>query len=344
MNLDKLRELARRIINKGKWWDMLSRFIDVLRINIFVVDSQGFVILPPEEGKYGGRLLTNRSLGLDLPLNSEKFIHSFHQQEQGKFFESVCRYDLRVFALPINIEKNQTMAHMIVGPVILAKKLDMNEYNQLAQKYGVDNKELMDEIGEIRIVSHVMMNSILDLLSEIIRDNLELSSRSKELSESKWGQEVLSKEVSEAAQEIYSTVRLDELLVTLLDVALKMTDTECGSIMVVDADQPDYLTIKVSRGLERGRVYNTRVKVGDGIAGLAAQENECFCILGQETANNRIRHLLKRSDVKHSLVMPLVAKERVFGVLNLHTKKNEDKIDENLQNLQYLSKLLSSAF
>ena len=57
--LNRLRE----VIDKEKWWDMLSHFIDVLRINIFVVDGQGQIILPPEKGRYGGRLLTDPPTG-----------------------------------------------------------------------------------------------------------------------------------------------------------------------------------------------------------------------------------------------------------------------------------------
>ena len=77
---------------------------------------------------------------------------------------------------------------------------------------------------------------------------------------------------------------------TLLDVALKMTNTECGSIMVVDQEKQGDLTIKVSRGLNEERVKNTRVRIGEGIAGLAAKENKPFVIHGQQGATTGSRH------------------------------------------------------
>lgn len=327
MDKDQLRQLAQKIINKEKWWDILSRFIDVLRINIFIVDSQGVIILPPEEGKYGGKLLSDLSLKKILIADPSNLISQFHPQ--GHFLESSNPFKLRLFAIPVKIGENQTVAYVIVGPVILNKRLETAEYEALAGKFGINAHALLDEINGIRIVTNLMMNSILDLLAEIIKNNVD--------------REAVPPMTSKEAQEIYSAVRLDELLATLLDVALKMTDTESGSIMVADEDQGGDLVIKVSRGLDPAWIPRARVKVGEGISGLAVQENVPF-VISQQRSDYRIRHLLKRPEIKHSLIMPLAARDRVFGVLNLHTKKSRSNIQKNLDNLRYLSQLLSSVF
>ena len=80
MNSNHLRQLAQKVINKDKWWETLSRFIEVLRVNLCIVDTQGLVLLPPEEGKFGGSLLTDQSLGFDLLLDSVNIIESFESQ------------------------------------------------------------------------------------------------------------------------------------------------------------------------------------------------------------------------------------------------------------------------
>ena len=339
MSSKKFRQLAREVIDKEKWWDMLSRFIDVLRINIFVVDSQGLVILPPEEGRYGGRFLNDSSLKFDLMGDSIDVNKQF--ELHGAFFESYSRYNLSCFAIPIKVEGGQTVAYMIIGPVILNKRLSGSDYEAMAEEFGCDKGELLSELGGIRVISNVMINSILDLLSEIVRDNIELNLKKKELNQMKVSPKGVNTEYTETAKEIYSTVYLDGLLATLLDVALKMTDAECGSIMVQDASG-DELTIKVSRGLDARSVENAKVKLGEGIAGIAAQDNTSFVIRGTE-GDNRIKKYLKRPDIKEALVMPLSNREKVFGVLNLHTKKEGSKIKQSFNNLKYLSELLSSA-
>jgi len=339
MSSKDFRQLAREVINKEKWWDMLSRFIDVLRINIFVVDNHGLIILPPEKGRYGGRLLTDKALKFDLLNDSIDVSKQF--EPHGVFFESCNRYNLSCFAIPIKIEGGQIVAYMIIGPVIFNKRLSGSDYEEMAEEYGCNKNELLSELGGIRVASNVMINSILDLLSEIVRDNIELSLKKKELNQIKLDSKEGGGEYAETAKEIYSTVYLDGLLATLLDVALKMTNAECGSIMVQD-DNQDELTIKVSRGIDSEEIQNSKVRIGEGVAGIAAQDNTSFVIHGTE-GDNRISKYLKRPDIREALVMPLSNNKKVFGVLSLHTKKEGCEINKNINNLKYLSELLSSA-
>lgn len=343
MAKDNLRQLADKVIQKEKWWDILSRFIDVLRINLFIVDTQGSIILPPEEGRCGGKLLTDPALGFDLLHHSNLSILK-HFHFLGSFLESTNRYELNCFAIPININ-GTTVAYMIVGPVILNKRLNDSEYEKLAKEYGVSSAEALHELREIRTVSHLMMSSILNLLAEIIRDNVELSLKSETFSkdEKRMKDPSANPSAKKIAQEIYTSVLQDELLVTFLDIALKMTQTECGSIMILDENSQE-LNIKAFKGLDKDKVAKTKVKLGEGIAGTVAKENKMYFIEGQRSSNNRIAPLLKRADIKQSLVLPLTSKNGVIGVLNLHTKTAESKIEDNLENLRYLTQLLSTAF
>lgn len=342
MDQAKLKESIQKVINKEKWWDILSRFIDVLHINIFIVDGEGRVILPPEEGKYGGAFLTNPSLGFEVSINSTNSIQKFRQN--GVRFEYVNQFGLSAFAIPIDIEPHKTIAYLVIGPLMLNRKIDYEVCVGLAKKANIDVNELTSQITEVRVVSNIMLNSILDLLTEIIKDNVELSLRGGGFETKQPVEETSAavRKINKVAQEIYSTVRLDELLVTLLDVALKMTETECGSIMVIDEKNND-LAVKVSRGLKNDKKIEFHVSIENSIAGIAIRENSAFIINGQQ-GDNRIKHFLKRPEIKQSLVMPLISKDRTFGVLNLHTKKEECKIKDNFDNLQYLTKLLSSVF
>ncbi len=341
MNEDASRQLVLKIINKEKWWDILSRFIDVLHINIYIVDRKGLTILPPEEGKYGGRLLTDRSLAFRSAQESAEFLKGFEQY--GSYLEYTSPLKLHQFAIPININGEVgLLGYMIVGPVILNKRLETAEYETLARELTINTADFINEVNGLRVVSNVMMNSILDLLCEIVKNNIELSGIKSEMYNLPEGKEPFPDAIKEAANDLYSTVCLDELLVTLLDLALKMTDTECGSIMVIDQEKQGDLTIKVSRGLNEEKVKSSRVKIGEGIAGLVAKEKKPFVIHGQQTGDNRIKPFLKRPEIQHALVMPLMAKRRIFGVLNLHTREAHCNIENNIENLQYLSNLLSS--
>lgn len=337
-----LRQLAQELIDKPRWNNVLKRFMDVLRINIFLVDFEGrLIILPYDEGdrkRYGFNLLS-KTFHFDFSGKDENLLKDFIPHDS--YLECKDALDFHVFAIPIVIEKEKIISYLIVGPVILHKKLDSNDYRRLALDLNLDPEMLINEIQELRVVSYVTIKAVLDLLSAVVKDIVNLNLEKKRLRQTRVNEEILPKGVLETAQEIFSTIRIDEMLVTMLDIALTLANAECGSIMVLDKNL-GCLTIKVSRGIEEDRIRKTRVKLGEGIAGLAAQENTPFVILG-EKSDNRIKPLLKRQDIKQSAIIPLAIKNRVFGVMNIYTKKEEGRIEENIQNFKNLSKLISTA-
>lgn len=343
MNPEELSQLTLELINREKWSDILEHFVGVLRINIFIVDATGKVILPPYKGRYGGEFYLNGVLGIDLINRPSEFLSSF--EKQGDYLEASHAFDLHSYAIPVSAKEDQVIAYMIVGPVILNKRLENAEYEEMAGQFksNISNAELIASINEIKAVSYLTTKSILDLLAEVLKNGIQLNIQRQELNKMRFNKEIISQEVSEVAQDIYSSIYFDELLVTLLDVALSITKAECGSIMVIDNEKGD-LIIKVSRGIDNNRAQNTRLKVGEGIAGIAVRENSPFVISGTK-GDNRIKDLLKRPDIKHALVMPLVSQNNVFGVLNLHTKKEENVLseDESLDIVSHLSKLTSAA-
>src|SRR3989338_1770013 len=322
MSSDNKRKLVEELIDKEKWSRILHRFVDVLKINLLMVDHEGHVILPPVKDKggkaaYGCEFLTSPSLGLYVSKSTSDFIKQF--EKSGAYLELQDPFNFHAFAIPIHNEQNETIALIVAGPVILNKRLDNERYQQIATKLNFSCANLIGMINEIRVVSFVTIKSILDLLSAIVKESIELKFERMALDRIQFQEENLPKMFSETAQELYSSIHMDELLVSILDVALNMTMTECGSIMVLD-EKNEELTIKVSRGINEDLVSKTRLKMGEGIAGLAAQEKLPFIIEGVK-GENRIQHLLKRAEIKRSFVMPLISENKVFGVMNLHTKK-----------------------
>lgn len=337
------QKILQRLINRNKWWDILSRFIDVLHVNIFIVDKYGNVIVPPEEGRFGGRLLSDIQLktGLQPGLN---YIERF--EKQNDHLELTNSVGISCYALPIITAqsiKNPIVAYLIIGPLIPNKKREATEYEKFARLEGIEPSLMFDQLTEIRIVSNLMIKSIIDLLKTIIRDTIDLIEREKENSPKSDIPQQETNESERIRKEIYSSLRLDELLITLLDVALKITKTECGSIMICDEDNKT-LQIKVSRGIDLQKLKNINIKIGEGISGLAAQSKESFVIEGQQSQDNRIKSYLRRPEIKRALVMPLVVENKLLGVLNLHTTKSKDNIEDNIENLQHLSKLLASVY
>ncbi len=325
-------------IDKDKINLILKRFIDVLKINIFIVCPDGQALVMPYDDRHGWKLLANSPIGNKIFQNQSIQLNHFRQQGQYREFQS--QLDFHNFALPIQVPEDKIIGYLIVGPVLLSKRRNSNEYEQIAGHLNLNPKELLDSINEIRVVSHLDMKSIMDLLDEVVRYSIQVILGQQKVVPSAIKADRPVKERKFPEETPAQTLAIFE---TLLEVALNITKAECGSIMVIN-DKEGNLTIKVSRGL-KGNFKEARLKIGEGIAGLAAQNNESFLIHGTQTDNNRIKPYLKRDDIKHALVTPLTSQERVFGVLNLHTKNEETPITpENLNTIHMLSKLIAAAF
>ncbi len=346
MNHERMNNIIDELINKDKWTDILRRFSDVLKINIFIVDGYGRVFVPPyqnrERGRYGSKFLAS-SFGFDFSKQEAGILDDF--EANGKYFEAKDPFDFHIFAIPIKTfgksEAEEIFAYIIVGPVILTKGWSREDYLNMANVLNMKADELIDIIHEIRVVSFIAIKAILDLLAEVVKDVVQLNAEKKNLSEDPSAGACFAKEVAEVAQDIYATIHLDEMLISILDVCLNLAQAECGSIMLMDKDKKT-LSIKVSKGIDENIARSTRLKIGEGIAGVAAKENETFLMLGSK-GDHRIKNLMCRSDIRQSAVIPLSNKDEVLGVLNLHTKKDRGSLSSNLENIKHLSNIISTA-
>ncbi len=131
----------------------------------------------------------------------------------------------------------------------------------------------------------------------------------------------------EASKSIFSTVRLDELLKTIIDLTGKVLKADETSIMLFDEQRKLY--IAESSGLDSEVIRNTRLALCEGIAGKIAKE-KAPVIIGEELNNDpRFSDTESRGDIKSSIVHPIITKGKVFGVLNINRIQIGEPFTEN---------------
>ncbi len=273
---------------------LITDFINVLRVNIALVNEGGHYVIPPDKSKFGGRFYTDRALRVKI-IDQDDFLGCF--QKTGHFLERLLPYDLHAFAVPIQCSHLPETLYIVVGPVILNKRLDPEQYQKIGSELEVKSEDLLNEINELRVVSNIMIISILDLLAETVHDRIHLVGIFQEKNRH-WQQ--------------------------FLDAILALTDVECGSLMIRDQKEKNHLVIKAAKTSGEKSLYDTRLRIGEGVAGWVAENKEPLRIDGQRTTS-RIAHLLKRPEIKRSYVLPITDQEtgELFGVLNLHTTKEK---------------------
>lgn len=330
-----------------KWRVLLNQFEDVLKINIFMVDAHGQLLVSLSEaggrGDFGTCFLES-SFGLNLTAGAQNHLAGF--KDGSLYLQMTSPFDFHLFAVPVKSDEDQPLFYLIVGPVILGKAWPDEKYLALGEHLMLTNENFLKDIHAVPQMSELSINSILELLAEVIKDVLAIEVEKQKLQQIQSRDEVLRPDIANAVQDLFANIQQDELLVLVLDSAIKMAGAQSGSLMILDEGSQEFV-MRVSRGLENKKnIMMTRLKNGEGIAGIAARNKAPLFIRGTESQGDKqLQRLLKRPDIKNSIIIPLIVKDKVVGVLNLCTKSQQD--DLAIQNISrdicQLSRFIATA-
>lgn len=120
---------------------------------------------------------------------------------------------------------------------------------------------------------------------------------------------------------------LDKLLQEIVDEAISVTRAEGGSLMFVDKDVKA-LSIKTARNLNPIISLNTKVRIGEGIAGTVAKSRRPLIINGSR--DPKFKPYLKREDIISALSVPMLADGKLIGVLNINRKKTKPNLPRKI--------------
>ncbi|MFC2002236.1 GAF domain-containing protein [Chloroflexota bacterium] len=125
---------------------------------------------------------------------------------------------------------------------------------------------------------------------------------------------------------------LDAILKVALDTVLNILRGTTGGILLVDEDTQT-LSYRVHQGLSAGYVEEIRLRLGEGIAGTVAQSGKSI-LLEDISTDPRVGYpdLVGREGLKAFISVPLQAKDKVLGVINVasHTPHRFSRDDLHL--------------
>lgn len=139
--------------------------------------------------------------------------------------------------------------------------------------------------------------------------------------------------IIKAAELVNSTVKIDEVLRNVVEVATNLTESDRGTLYLIDSEKNELWSL-VAIGSETKEI---RLKVGEGLAGYVAQSGEVINIKDVKT-DPRFRADFDKSSgyqTKNMLCYPIKNnKNEIIGVLQLLNSKNGEfsKLDENFLN------------
>jgi signal transduction histidine kinase/CheY-like chemotaxis protein len=127
------------------------------------------------------------------------------------------------------------------------------------------------------------------------------------------------------------------LLGRILDSALAILKAKKGSILLLD-EKTQELSIKVARGLNEELIHNTRIRLGEGIAGSVAKEGKIVLVADADHDSRFQINRESRYETKSFLSLPLISKYSypegsVLGVINITDKISGESFTEREQTL-----------
>lgn len=130
--------------------------------------------------------------------------------------------------------------------------------------------------------------------------------------------------LSKVANLIASGMYLDELLRLIVNVTAEMMNSKISSLMLLDDEKKELVT-KATQSVSEAYNKKPNIALGEGIAGLVAQENKPIVILDLQKDPRYLNQDIARSEGLFSLAsVPLAVKGKVIGVLNCYTSKKHE--------------------
>jgi len=135
-----------------------------------------------------------------------------------------------------------------------------------------------------------------------------------------------------------------DLVSSILDVALKITNTDAGSILLVDEEKEE-LYFSVVKGEKAEELKNLKVPMGKGIAGYVALQGEPMCVSDVREDEVFDSTISKQIDyeTRSILAVPMEISERVIGVMEVINKKDETFSKNDIEMLSILAKQAAMA-
>ncbi|KAF1083181.1 MAG: hypothetical protein GQF41_0948 [Candidatus Rifleibacterium amylolyticum] len=134
----------------------------------------------------------------------------------------------------------------------------------------------------------------------------------------------------EVGKAISSVLDFRKLQNMILEIVVKVIKAEKGSLMLLD-DSEKILTIGVAIGLSEEVARDTRLEIGESVAGWVVKT--CQPLFVRNTQTDKEFHTIKKAHIRAGTLMcvPLMAKDKLLGTLNVSRSEPESFSDKDFE-------------
>ncbi|WP_167883592.1 sigma-54-dependent Fis family transcriptional regulator [Leptospira ognonensis] len=137
-----------------------------------------------------------------------------------------------------------------------------------------------------------------------------------------------------------STQDPDGLLELILDRCIQICGVESGSLMLID-EKSGVLDVVTSRGMNQQVLRDTKLKIGQGITGLAASTGKAKLI---NDVSKDPDYIQVKEDIKSELVAPMIVEDGIIGIISLDSNRLQAFTAEMLEIVSVLANQAGQVF
>jgi len=308
---------SQEIINAKHWQIIQDIFSSLIGISLRSLDAGGRIIVRPSNmpGLCQDMVDTN-------PLVKKKCWQWFvqlanHLERQGpaKYSESICPLGLVNIALPLSFNNGKSL-YLIIGPVVFENSKNNIKLTSRIQELGMDEEKFFQYYNKLPSINATDISKIVESLNSIALFMSKLNDFELKQENEKF---------------VFDQETIGALLKTFLELAMKLCNAEFGSVMIFEKNKK-HLSIKEANHLSDEIINNTKIKPGEGIAGMSIERRKAMFINDQLNDRN-IRLHMRKPKTKSAFVIPVFYKTQVLGVISVGTAKSPNNFSDKLMEL-----------
>jgi len=142
---------------------------------------------------------------------------------------------------------------------------------------------------------------------------------------------------------ICQSLEIQDVLDIATDKVAEVTDLEVALVFLLN-DETQELELKTYRGVSEDFIKGTKgLKVGEGFNGRVAQTGEPLLVEDASQDPRLTRKVVKQEKIQAMLIVPLKAKDKVVGTLNVATRGSRQFLDEEVELLTTIGRQIGMA-
>jgi len=305
------------IIDVNQWKNIQDIVSSIVGMPLKIIDKNGEIIVPPSNIP----AVCNEAVGSSAAARKKcwqwypQIADYLNKQDGKKYYEYVCPLGMVNFAMQL-VLNNSEPAYLIFGPIVVEDSEEDTRLGERIQKNGIDEEKFFECFNQLPAVSSSMIHSTAEFSNTIISFMKTLSALGGK---------------SQKHKIIFNKDQINFLLKSFLDLAMKLCAAERGSMMMFEKSTQE-LYIKDSKGLSEDVVNNTKLKPGEGLAGLSIQ-NKKGLFLNDQLSDREVRLRMHKPKIKSAFVIPIFHKDKILGVISVGTAKFPNRFSDKLMHL-----------